>query len=120
MELNIKYNINESLLCILIEAGPHTKQEVWSNLQDMTQKCFDRLIKSGNSTTWTKVKYPGTNAQLRISISRSEVWGLEDHEIAELKTITGEVSIKLYGKCTYFSSKQVEEFLVEKILLGAK
>ena len=120
MRLNIEYEINESLLYILVELGHHTKQEVWSNLQDVTQKCFKRLKESGKTITWTTAEYPGTSAKLRIDILRDNPLGLCEDELAMIDRIKGKVKIKLHNKSTKFSSKQVEEFLVDKILLGAE
>ena len=109
MKLKVTYAINESLLHILTEMCSSSKQQVWANLQDLTHKCFKRLETSEKSRTWTVVQYPNTDIKLRIKVEQHK-W--------DSTAISGNVSIRLHNKRVEFTSKQVEDFLVENVLLG--
>lgn len=118
MKLDIDYCINKSLLTLLIEYGNHTEQEVWAHLQDLTHKCFNRLLESGSRSTWTHLLYPGTNIKMRFSVQRYCPGMSEDERKNPNITISGVVKIKLAPMSTRFSSADVEKFLIEKVLLG--
>ena len=111
--------INHSLLQCLVHASGCSKKEVSSHLQDLAYTCFTKMDEGGKHSSWTKAHYPGLNVYLRIGVERE---GYNYYPKKEFKKgeIKGTAKIKLWEDNVHFSSKQVEEFLVEKILLGAK
>lgn len=119
MKLEVTYMINEPLLKLLMAATQSSKQEVWSHMQDLSRKCFVTMDNESKMSSWTKTSYPGINIQLRIDVRREGYDRYPKPDIIK-GVIKGNVKIALVDNNIHFSSKQVEEFLVEKILLGAK
>jgi len=107
------------LLQLLVVATCTSKYEVQSRLQDLSYECFNKVDAERVVSSWTKAKYPGISIFLRITVWR-EGHSLFPHPDIISGEIKGNVQIDLFEKNTHFSSKQVEEFLVDKILLGAK
>jgi hypothetical protein len=119
MKLKVRYTINHNLLQCLMQASGHSKNEVCAHLQDLAHKCFKEMNDTGNETAWAKVNYPKPKVFLRINVvndcrSKYPYSGPKKGKIEGIAVIT------LWDDDTYFSNKQVEEFLAEKILLGAK
>lgn len=92
---------------------------MYAHLQDLANKCYKKMDDTGKQTSWTKANYPNSRVFLRIQAIRKE-----NNQYPKIEPIKGEikgnVSIKLWENDVHFSSKQIEEFLVEKILLGVK
>jgi len=94
-----------------------SKQEVQSKLQDLSFECFKAIDTESCMSSWTKTEYSGIGIFLRIAVLREGHSNYPHPDIIKGE-IKGRVMIELFEKNIHFSSKQVEEFLVEKILLG--
>lgn len=129
MRLKIKYQVPESLMALLLTYGNSTEQEVWCNIQDITKRTFERLIKKPNQRdSWSYEYYPGTKCKLRISVylhnRRMRLYRNLDgtttsKHCAEPDELEGTCRIKFANsKDLTFTSEDVEKILVDKILLG--
>lgn len=119
MKLEIEYKLDGSLLQLLMLATGNSKKEVSSQLQDLTHPCFTLMDEEEKHTSWRKAPFPGTNVYLMIDVRRAGINTYPKPKIIKGE-VKGDVKIKLWENNVSFSSKQVETYLIDKILLGAK
>ena len=113
------YNISLGLVEMLTAITNLEKQEIWSYLADATQVCFDRMAKKNIHKSWRWITFPNTEIRIEIKVhigghffrysGNSEEKVKHPHS-AEIKFDANQIES--------FTSQQVEEFLVEKVLLG--
>jgi hypothetical protein len=99
------------------------KREIWSTMQDLTQICFDRMDKKGIRKSWRWVTFPNTVIRIKITVEGPYTHSSAHDSSGRWSRTTVpsyyESSIKVdANQEEKFTSAQVEEFLVEKILLG--
>ena len=108
------YTVSLGLIGVITSLTNVEKGEVWSHLADAAQVCFDRIAKNNMYKSWRWWTFPGTQLRLKIVVNRPYNYG----NTAQIKT-SHRCEIKLDSNQTEdFTSEQVDEFLVEKILLG--
>lgn len=112
------YSVSKGLVDVLSASASVQKAEVWSTLADLAQLCFDRLDKAYNKKeSWRWVNFPKTELRLKVKVNKSTRYYNSDSKKWEDRA-TYYCSIKFDPNDTEtFTSSQVEEFLVEKILL---
>lgn len=112
------YDISFGLVEMLTAITKFKKQEVWSILADETQVCFDRMDKKGMDESWRWITFPTTEVRMKIKVNRSDQSHIDGRWIAKT---TYRCNIKFDPNATEtFTSKEVEEFLIENILLGVE
>ena len=118
---NCTYSVDLGLIEMLSAISKLDKQEVWSVLADKTQVCFDRLEKKpGQRESWTRVEFPNTAIRMKIRVNRvSRIYDVKTHNYVTLTNPQVKANITFEPNAVEkFTSRQVEEFLVEKVLLG--
>ena len=110
MRKKCNYTISLGLIDTITALTKMQKEEIWSTLADLTQVCFDRMDKKNIQESWRWVTFP--NTEIRIKIKVGGPWGMYGTEPTYNCTIKVDANQE-----ETFTSAQVEEFLVEKILL---
>lgn len=106
MRVKCNYKVSLGLIGVITSLTNIERQEVWSHLADATQVCFDRMAKKPNMyKSWRWWEFPGTTLRLKIVVNKYS------------KGLACEIKLDS-NQTENFTSQQVEEFLVEKILLG--
>lgn len=112
---NCTYDISCGLVELLQAMTKLEKQEIWSILADQTQICFDRIEKRGSEDSWRWFNFPNTEIRMKVKVYRPRDWTGDGY----VSRGTATASVKLdANRAEQFTSRQVEEFLVEKVLLG--
>lgn len=119
MKLEATYTIGIQLLHLLRLATGNSKYEIYSIIQDLSHVCFVEMDTEQKMSSWKKVPYPALNLYLKINATREGCNSYPKPDIVSGE-IKANVKVELVETNTNFSSKQVEQFLVEKILLGAE
>ena len=119
MKLDIQYNISTQLLHLLTIASGKSKQEVCSELKDLAHTCLVKLDVEDKMHTNIKAAYPKLNVYLNINATREGSLTYPPPPIYK-GIVKGNVRIQLAETSTSFSSKQVDQFIVNKLILGAK
>ena len=112
-KIKCNYRVSLGLIGVISSLVDMEEREIWSTLADETQTCFDRMDKRGIRKSWRWIAFPGTTLRLKITVQ-------EGYRGANKPPIRGceiRLDTKQYEE---FTSDQVEEFLVEKILLGVE
>jgi len=115
LRVKCNYSVSLGLIGVITSLTNMKKQEVWSHLADATQVCFDRIAKKPNMyKSWRWWTFPGTPLRLKIIVNKgySNSKGRQDPHRCEIKLDSNQIE--------RFTSEQVEEFLVEKVLLGVE
>ena len=108
------FEVSLGLIGVITSLTKIEQREVWSHLADAAQVCFDRMTSKNMNKSWRWWTFPGTELRLKIVVNRSYYWK-KDKE----KQRAYNCEIKLDSNQTErFTSQQVDDFLVEKILLG--
>lgn len=108
--IKCKFRVSLGLIEVITSLTKIEQREVWSHLADAAQVCFDRMAKKHMSTSWRWWVFPGTSLRLKIVV---DSWYVNN----EGKTHSCQIKFDP-NQTETFTSDQVEEFLVEKILLS--
>lgn len=114
---NCTYNVGLGLVELLQSVTKLERQEIWSMLVDQTQICFDRIEKRNSEDSWRWLEFPGTSVRMKVKVYRPKTWNGNGYDCQGKATATITVDA---DRTETFTSQQVEEFLVEKVLLGAE
>ena len=109
------YRVSLGLIGVISSLVNLEKQEIWSILADETQVCFDRMDKKGIQKSWRWATFPGTTLRLKITVQAP--WRYSKQADSQPRRCEIKLDTNQYEN---FTSAQVEEFLVEKILLGVE
>lgn len=106
------FEVSLGLIGVITSLTKIEEREVWSHLADAAQVCFDRMASKNMDKSWRWWQFPGTELRLKIVVNRPWHWEKD-------KNRPHWCEIKLDSNQTEsFTSQQVDDFLVEKILLG--
>jgi hypothetical protein len=112
-KIKCNYKVSLGLIGVISSLVNMEEREIWSTLADETQVCFDRMDKKGIRQSWRWVSFPGTTLRLKITVNAIYSYP----ENAETKPRRCEIKLDS-NQYENFTSDQVEDFLVEKVLLG--
>ena len=118
MKFEVSYYINESLVQLLRSFCGDSDKEVFSKLQDMAVPCIDRIVDKDLSYSSTNKFFPGTKCKLYIRVDSGASTPYSRSLSKDDKTFRGHAKIRLTNTTKHFTSKEVDLFLTEKILLG--
>lgn len=115
---NCDYTVSYGLIEMLNALTGKEKQEIWSILADNTQICFDRLKKKKHQTeSWKWFDFPDTEIRMKVKVEVYKSWDNGEYNIKG----KARANITFDPDCVEeFTSRDVEEFLVEKVLLGVE
>ena len=111
--IKCNFEVSLGLIGVITSLTKIEQREVWSHLADAAQVCFDRMDKKHLNKSWRWWTFPGTSLRLKITVIRpwysKSTSGKEAPYRCEIKLDSNQTEV--------FTSQQVEDFLVEKILL---
>ena len=93
--------------------------EAWGAIKDACFKCVDKLDNNNKSKSWCYADVPNSDIKLRIDVSRNSRY--YDHKLSkyvEKEYYRAEVKFSNISDWDSFTDVQVEEYIIEKILLG--
>lgn len=104
-KIKCNYNISLGLIGMIASLTELEKGEIWSILGDAAQVCFDRIKSKNLRKSWRWYTFPKTPIRLKFTVKK----GFNEH-YCEIKLDSNQTES--------FTSKQIDEFLIEKILLA--
>lgn len=117
--LNINYTIPKGLAAMLAKLSDKSEKEVWCILSELANVCAHRLSNREDNygSSWTEKVFPGTEALLRINMSKRRRYNHNTKTYDEKATYSAEIKFK-GSKDETFTQAQVNDYITESILLG--
>lgn len=92
--------------------------EVWAVIKEACFVCVDRLDNNGACKSWCYAKVPNSDHKLRIDVYVHQSYNYQTNKREGPKTYRCEVKFSGISDHESFSDRQVEDYIVDKILLG--
>lgn len=118
MNREITYSMQRGMVDYFMNLLNLPRGDVWAVIKDACHKCVDRLDNNNKSKSWCYADIPGCDIRLRVDVFvPNRRWRYSNSEDGK-EHYRCEVKFSNVSCEDSFTEKQVEEYIVEKIILG--
>jgi hypothetical protein len=119
MSREIIYNMQKGMVEYFMVELKLPKGEVWGAIKDACHKSVDKLDNNNKSKSWCYADVPNSDIKLRIDVKRrTRYYSREVEEYISKESYYADVKFSNVSDYEQITDEQVEEYIIEKILLG--